>query len=125
MKYLTNLDREKLHLDKIGAPVSSTIDCHGLTIDSAFREIERKINDLAFPAPACGGGIDFLGEHSEPRKSWVGAKPRDAVLTIITGRSGDIGRLFRLAIDGGSLADRIKSWTMPNPGCYRIKIRRD
>ncbi|MDR1027008.1 MAG: RsmD family RNA methyltransferase [Rickettsiales bacterium] len=31
-----------------------------------------EMEKTASPAPACGGGIDFVGEHSEPTKSWVG-----------------------------------------------------
>ncbi|MDR1027232.1 MAG: ribonuclease HII [Rickettsiales bacterium] len=30
---------------------------------------------VVFPAPACGGGIDFVSEQRELTKSWVGAHP--------------------------------------------------
>ena len=69
------------------------IDCHGMTEEAAFEEIERQ-----------------LGSVHE--------------LTVITGKSGEIKRLFHISITEGYLKNRIKSWKLENPGCYKIRVRR-
>ena len=83
------------------------LDCHGMTIEQAFSEIERRIG---------------LIEQIISQKQGVVSKS-DITLTVITGKSGEIKRLFEIAITDGYLAHRIRTWRAINPGSYKISIK--
>ena len=83
------------------------IDCHEKTEEAAFAEIQAGIGRME----------RFLSLQHRPRGL-------DAEILVITGKSGVIKRNFHTAITDGCLAGRIKSWTMSNVGCYKIRIRK-
>ena len=117
------------------------IDCHGKTIDTAFEEIENAIHQccrakVGRPCPKvafddCKAVIKSRVSSSlrcdERRLSEKVAPPWlcNGIL-IITGRSGEIRQLFEKAIaPGGQLSKYIKSYTMPNPGCFKVLLNNE
>lgn len=82
------------------------IDCHGKTEEQAFSEIKAEI-----------GRIGAILAH-RPNEKYT-------EVIVITGKSGVIKQDFHISITDGSLKNSIKSWKMINPGCYKIRIKRE